>query len=131
MKPMLASFLYDFHMTGGPPFMFPLALLLLTNIILILFSIFTLIQKKVLPTKYLEAIKLIGILAAVFGSLGTMVGLMEAFDALEGMKEMLPFQVIMGGMKVAIITVIYGLFIFCLSMLAYILLKLFVKNSVV
>ncbi len=131
MKPMLASFLYDFHMTGGPPFMFPLALLFLTNIGLILFSTFTLIHKKVLPTKYLEAIKLIGILAAVFGSLGTMVGLMEAFDALEGMKEMLPFQVIMGGMKVAIITVIYGLFIFCVSMLAYIVLKLSVKNSVV
>ncbi|MFN6088594.1 MAG: MotA/TolQ/ExbB proton channel family protein [Cyclobacteriaceae bacterium] len=131
MKPMLASFLYDFHMTGGPPFMFPLALLFLTNIGLILFSTFTLIQKKVLPTKYLEAIKLIGILAAVFGSLGTMVGLMEAFDALEGMKEMLPFQVIMGGMKVAIITVIYGLFIFCVSMLAYIVLKLSVKNSIV
>jgi hypothetical protein len=131
MKPMLASFLYDFHMTGGPPFMFPLALLFLTNIGLILFSTFTLIQKKVLPTKYLEAIKLIGILAAVFGSLGTMVGLMEAFDALEGMKEMLPFQVIMGGMKVAIITVIYGLFIFCVSMLAYIILKLTAKNSVV
>ncbi len=131
MKPMLASFPYDFHMTGGPPFMFPLALLFLTNIGLILFSTFTLIQKKVLPTKYLEAIKLIGILAAVFGSLGTMVGLMEAFDALEGMKEMLPFQVIMGGMKVAIITVIYGLFIFCVSMLAYIVLKLSVKNSIV
>jgi hypothetical protein len=130
MKTMLVSFLYDFHMTGGPPFMFPLALLFLTNIGLILFSTFTLIQKKVLPTKYLEAIKLIGILAAVFGSLGTMVGLMEAFDALEGMKEMLPFQVIMGGMKVAIITVIYGLFIFCVSMLAYIVLKLSAKNSV-
>lgn len=130
MKPMLASFLYDFHMTGGPPFMFPLALLLLTNIGLILYSIFTLIQKKVLPTKYLEAIKLIGILAAVFGSLGTMVGLMEAFDALEGMKEMLPFQVIMGGMKVALLTVVYGLFIFCLSMLSYIILKLLAKNPV-
>jgi len=128
MKTMLASFLYEFHMTGGPHFMFPLALLLLINISLILYSIFTLIQKKVLPTKYLEAIKLIGILAAVFGSLGTMVGLMEAFDALEGMKEMLPFQVIMGGMKVAIITVIYGLFIFCVSMLAYIILKLSSKT---
>ncbi|HRG79128.1 MAG TPA: MotA/TolQ/ExbB proton channel family protein [Cyclobacteriaceae bacterium] len=131
MKTMLASFLYDFHMTGGPPFMFPLAMLLLVNLGLILYCIFTLIQKKVLPIKYLEAIKLIGILAAVFGSLGTMVGLMEAFDALEGMKEMLPFQVIMGGMKVAIITVIYGLFIFCISMLAYIILKFSVKNSVV
>lgn len=127
---MLASFLHDFHMTGGPLFMFPLAILLLTNIGLILYSIFNLIQKKVLPAKHLEAIKLIGILAAVFGSLGTMVGLMEAFDALESMKEMIPFQVIMGGMKVAVLSAIYGLFIFCLSMFAYIILKLSVKTSI-
>jgi biopolymer transport protein ExbB/TolQ len=129
MKTMLASSLIDLHFEGGAVFMFPLAILL-TNIGLILYSIFALIQKKVLPTKYLEAIKLIGILAAVFGSLGTMIGLMAAFDALEGMKEMLPFQVIMGGMKVAVLTVVYGLFIFCLSMLAYIILKLSVKNSI-
>lgn len=83
-----------------------------------------------MTTKYLEAIKQIGVLAAVFGSLGTIIGLFAAFDALEGMKEVLPFQVIMGGMKVAVITVIYGLFIFCLSMLAYILLKLSSKTLV-
>lgn len=130
MKTMLASFLYDFHMTGGPLFMFTLAILLLTNIGLIFYSTFMLLQKKAMTTKYLEAIKQIGVLAAVFGSLGTIIGLFAAFDALEGMKEVLPFQVIMGGMKVAVITVIYGLFIFCLSMLAYILLKLSSKTLV-
>jgi hypothetical protein len=36
----------------------------------------------------------------------------------------------MGGMKVAIITAMYGLFIFFLSMLAYIILKLSAKNSI-
>jgi MotA/TolQ/ExbB proton channel family len=131
MKTMLASTLIDLHIEGGIHFMFPLAVMFVTNIGLILYSIFNLIQKKTLATKYLEAIKLIGVLAAVFGSLGTIVGLFAAFDALEGMKEILPFQVIMGGMKVAVITVIYGLFIFCISMLAYIILKLSVKNPVV
>jgi hypothetical protein len=130
MKTMLASSFIDLHVEGGIQFMFPLALMLITNIGLIIYSIFTLIQKKAMATKYLEAIKLIGVLAAVFGSLGTIVGLFAAFDALESIKEMLPFQVIMGGMKVAVITVIYGLAIFCLSMLAYIILKLSVKNPV-
>jgi len=126
---MLHEF-YIKHLEGGPSFMFPLAILFFTNIGLVLYSAFILIQKKSLPSKYLEAIKLIGILAAVFGSLGTMVGLTEAFDALEGIKEMVPFQVIMGGMKVALLTVVYGLFIFCLSMLSYIILKLLAKNPV-
>lgn len=127
---MLHEF-YIKHLEGGSFFMFPLAILLFTNIGLVLYSTFTLIKTKMVPAKYLEAIKLIGTLAAVFGSLGTMVGLTVAFDALEGIKEMLPFQVIMGGMKVALLNAVYGLFIFCLSMLAYIILKLSTKNSVV
>jgi biopolymer transport protein ExbB/TolQ len=36
----------------------------------------------------------------------------------------------MGGMKVALITALYGLIVFILSMLAYIILKLSAKNSV-
>ncbi len=130
MTTMLAISLIDLHTDGGLYFMVPLSLLLATNIGLIIYSIFGMVQKKTFMPKYVEAIKQIGALAAVFGSLSTIVGLFEAFDALEAMKEMIPFQVIMGGMKVAVITVIYGLFIFCLSMLAYIILKLSAKNPI-
>ncbi len=128
MKIMLASSLIDLHFEGGPVFMFPLLLMLITNIGLVIYSILGL-KKKTLMPKYVEAIKQIGAMASVFGALSTLIGLMQAFNWLENSKEGASFQVIMGGMKVAIITAMYGLFIFFVSMLAYIILKLMSKNS--
>jgi len=104
--------------------MFPLFLMLMVNLCIIVYLLISRIQKKQFNTKWLEAIKQIGGLAAVWGVFGTIVGLFNAFDALEAIKEMLPFQVIMGGLKVAVITAIYGLSIYCISMLTYIIFKL-------
>ncbi|HNV29234.1 MAG TPA: MotA/TolQ/ExbB proton channel family protein [Cyclobacteriaceae bacterium] len=121
---MLASSFIDLHIEGGIYFMFPLFLMLMVNLCIIVYLLISRIQKKQFNTKWLEAIKQIGGLAAVWGVFGTIVGLFNAFDALEAIKEMLPFQVIMGGLKVAVITAIYGLSIYCISMLTYIIFKL-------
>ena len=86
-------------------------------------------KKKQFNTKWLEAVKQIGGLAAAWGVLSTIIGLFNAFDALEAMNEMVAPQIIMGGLKVAVITVIYGLSIFCVSMFAYIILKLVSSQS--
>ncbi len=129
MKSILAIWLIDLHFDGGPIFMIPLSLMLLINIGLVIYSILGL-KKKTLMPKYVEAIKQIGALAAVFGALCTLIGLMQAFNWLETHNEGASFQVIMGGMKVAIITAMYGLFIFFVSMFAYIILKLSAKNPI-
>jgi len=52
-----------------------------------------------------------------------------AFDDLAGMKETLPLYVIMGGLKVALITILYGLIIFMLSLISFIGLKSMMNNS--
>ena len=119
-----ASTIFDLHSEGGKPFMWPLTLLLFTNICLILYVSIKLFQKREFFIKRLEAIKQIGGLAAAWGTLSTIVGLSFAFDALENSPEVIPFQVIMGGMKVATISVIYGLSIYCISLVAYIVLKM-------
>jgi hypothetical protein len=129
MKTMLAISITELHNEGGIVFMLPLSLLLIINIGLIIYSIFRLSQRRDV-SKYVEAVRQIGVLAAVFGALSTIIGLFEAFGALSRGTQVWPFQVIMGGMRVAVITVIYGLFIFCLSMLSYIILKLSSKNLV-
>ena len=59
-----------------------------------------------------------------FGAFGTLVGLFFAFGALEAMKETLPFNVISGGLKVALIAVLYGLIVYIITLIAYIILKL-------
>ena len=109
--------------------MFPLLLLFALNISIFVYILIAMIQKRQFNPKWLEAIKQIGGLAAAYGTFGTLIGLFFAFDALEAMKEMIPLQVIMGGLKVALVTVLYGLIIFCLSLLAYIILKLTSQNT--
>lgn len=125
---MLVFSLIDLHIDGGTIFTIPLLLMLVTNIGIIFFLLFAQIKKKQFNTKWLEAIKQIGSLAAGWGTLSTTVGLFQAFDAIERTKEMWPIQIIMGGLKVALITVNYGLFIFCVSLLSYILFKLTAKD---
>jgi prepilin signal peptidase PulO-like enzyme (type II secretory pathway) len=95
MKIILASSLIDLHTEGGPG-MFLLTLMLIINIGLLIYSIFAPTQKKTLMSKYVEAIKQIGVLAAVFGSLYTIFGLFQAFNWLETHNEGASFQVIMG-----------------------------------
>ena len=126
---ILASF-FDLHVEGGFIFMAPLSVLLAVSVCIVLFIAASLIQKKELSWRWFDAVKQIGGLAAAWGTLATIVGLYGAFQALEATPEVLPFQVIMGGLKVAVITAIYGLIIFCLSLLAYIILKLLERKAV-
>ena len=125
---MLASSLINLHIDGGIIFTIPLLLMLIINICIIIYLLLARIQLKQFNAKWLEAIKQIGGLALGWGTLSTTIGLFQAFDAIERTKEMWPIQIIMGGLKVAIITVNYGLFIYCISMLSYIIFKLTAKD---
>jgi hypothetical protein len=131
MKIMLAATLSELYSSGGTMWMHPITLCLIAIVCLVVYIITLQLQKRQIHTMLMEAIKQIGVLALAWGTFSTIAGFFQAFGALEEIKEMLPFQVIMGGMKVALITVLYGLIIFILSILAYIILKLSVKNSVV
>lgn len=114
----------QFHQDGGTIFMYPLSTLLLINVCLIIYQVTRIVQKKSLVPQQIEIVKQIGLLAAAFGALCTILGLFEAFGALSRGNQVWPFQVIMGGMKVALITALYGLLIYCISLFAYILLQL-------
>ena len=119
--------LSDIYVQGGVPFMHPITLAFVANIVVIILVIIKLIQHKEVNVKWIEAIKQLGGLALVLGAFGTIVGFYLAFSDLERMTETLPFNVISGGIKVALITVIYGLIVHILSLLAYILIRLFGK----
>jgi MotA/TolQ/ExbB proton channel family len=115
--------LIDLHIQGGLPFTIVLAFLLMLNgLLFIITLILTIIKKKVNPL-LLQWIKHIGGFAAAFGTFSTILGLFFAFSAIEAEAVIVPFQVISGGMKVALLTILYGLWIFSLSMLAYILFR--------
>ena len=121
--------MYDIYVSGGRVFMHPLSLILFINLGLIIFVVITKLQKKQLNKNFLEAIRQLGGLALAWGAFSTLIGLFFAFDDLEGMKETLPLYVIMGGLKVALITVLYGLIIFIFSLISFIGLRSMTNKS--
>jgi Biopolymer transport proteins len=121
--------LSDLYISGGVEFMHAVSLPFLINLILIVLVILQLIQKKPVSQKWIEAGKQLGGLALALGVFGTVAGLFQAFDALESSKDIIPFQVIMGGLKVALITLLYGLIVFCISITAYIIIKLISQKA--
>jgi len=121
--------LIDLHLIGGLEFMLPLSLLLFSNLGLIAFVLIKRFQKKSIAPKWQTIIKHVGGLALAWGAFSTMFGLVQAFDAIENAKEIIPLQVIMGGLKVASITLVYGLLIFCVSITFYVIIKWLKRDS--
>jgi hypothetical protein len=120
--------LSDFYISGGAEYMHVMTLILLLNIALVIYVAFFNVQKKVIHDKWIETIKQLGGFALAWGAFSTLIGLFQAFDSLEASKEVLPFQVIMGGLKVALITVLYGFCVFHFSIFAVIILRLTKKS---
>ncbi len=112
--------LSDLHTMGGPPYMWPIDLAAISNLCIIGYILFSYFVKKNLPEKWVEAFKHIGGFALAAGAFGTLVGLFQAFDAIESSKDVIPFPVICGGLKVGLITVIYGIIVYMITLLFYI-----------
>ncbi len=112
------------YLAGGVEFMHPITLLLILNMAIAGYVIYSRISRKAINPNWLEVIKQGGGFALAVGTFGTLAVLFLAFNALEQSEQLIPFQVIMGGLKVSLITVLYGLIVFFISMIAYIILKL-------
>lgn len=122
---MLAFNFLTHHVEGSIYFMAPLTLLFSVNIILFIY----LLLKKDFESNFVVVFKQIGFLIFAFGMFGTLVGFLQMFDALESMKETLPLSVISGGVKVALLNVLYGAGYFCLSHTGYIIIKIVSKKK--
>jgi hypothetical protein len=122
--------MYDLYVSGGVMYMHPITLVFIINLIVIGYVAINRLQHKAINLKYTEAVKQLGTLGLVLGALGTMIGFFQMFGALGEMKETLPLNVISGGVNAAIINLLYGLIIFCISLLTYIIFKLTDKEKV-
>jgi biopolymer transport protein ExbB/TolQ len=121
--------LSELYVSGGTAYMHPITVVFISNLILISISVLKIIQKKTVNEKFIEVGKQLGGLALALGVFGTIAGLFQAFDFLASSMETTEFSVIMGGLKVAMITALYGLIVFCISLLAFIILKLIERQS--
>ena len=113
----------DFHLMGGMLFMSVLSISFTLIIATIILNIIRITKNNYNPAKQalvINDIKAIGIFAIVWGIFGQSIGLFSALQAIEAAADVAP-AMIFGGLKVSMITTLYGSFIFLFSWLATII----------
>jgi biopolymer transport protein ExbB/TolQ len=119
----------EFHSMGGIQFMLPLSLCLLLNLGIIGVCILSVVRAQPLSTRKTELIKQVGIFALAWGAFGTLVALFAAFGDISTRDQEWTWQIIAGGLKVGLITVLYGLGIFLFSTVILIILNTLKKSN--
>jgi len=76
----------------------------------------------------LTYIKSAGLFTMITGILGQLIGLLEAFKAIERVGDISP-AIVAGGLKVSMITTLYGILIYLFSILAWFLLDIWYQKK--
>ena len=107
---------------GGPFFMY-------TTLFILIVIIALLIRGFVKPTtrdKTVTVVSSISLFVLVWGFLGQMIGLITAFDAIQAMGDVSP-SILAGGLKVAILSPLFGMIVFLIARIGIIILNILKK----
>jgi len=109
---------------GGPVFTVPIFILLLVVIGLFIWGFL----KKENQGKAVSLLNHIGWFAVAWGFLGRTFGLIHAFDLVEAAGELTP-RLLAGGMKMALVDPLFGIFVFIVARAGIILLIALKKKN--
>ena len=113
---------------GGPLFMGIISILCLVMLIVSIVFLLKIVSGKSEAnpsfTHQLAYIKSLGLFTMITGILGQLIGLMMAFSAIEKVGDVSP-QIMVGGLKVSMITTLYGIAVYLLSIIIWFLLDLY------
>ena len=123
---LIGTTLINRFMEGGALFMSLILICLLISIYFIIKSTLNIKANNDISKKMLKHINDSGILAMILGFLGAFLGLLSAFDILEATGQAAP-SIIAGGLKIALLSPIFGLFTFAISRLAILFLRIIQK----
>ena len=115
--------LFDRLNEGGPFFMYPLFFIIILLLILIVKGF---LQKGSVE-KTISLISSIALFAIVWGFLGQIIGLIGAFDSIEAVGDVSP-AVLAGGLKIAFLAPVFGMFAFLVGRLGVIILTWMKKD---
>lgn len=113
-------------MDGGPVFM---TLILLTLVLSFFFLVKGFLSVKDNPEKskrMLQFVSDVSLLGLVLGFLASIIGLIGAFDAIEGFSE-INTALLAGGLKVSFLTTLFGSFVFVISRIGILILRSVMK----
>ena len=123
---ILGITLFDRFLEGGALFMSLILICLLMSIFFTVKSILKIKTDKEVSRKILKHISDSGTLGLALGVMGAFLGLISAFDVLEASGAAEP-AIIAGGLKVALLSPLFGLFTFSVSKLAILILRIIQK----
>lgn len=118
--------LLDRFLEGGALFMSLILICLLMSIFFTVKSILKIKTDKEVSKKILIHISDSGTLGLALGVMGAFLGLISAFDVLEASGAAEP-AIIAGGLKVALLSPLFGLLTFSVSKLAILILRIIQK----
>ena len=123
---LIGTTLFNRFLEGGALFMSLVLVCLLISIYFIVKSLLNIKTNIEISKKMLKHIKDSGSLGLTLGVMGAFIGLITAFDVLEATGEANP-SIIAGGLKVALLSPLFGLFTFSVSKLAILILRIIQK----
>ena len=119
---LIGTTLFNRFLEGGALFMSLILICLLLSIYFMVKSFLTLNTNKETSKRMLKHIGDSGTLGLALGVLGAFIGLLTAFDVIEATGGAAP-SIIAGGLKVAILSPIFGLFTFSFAKLSILVLR--------
>ncbi len=120
---LIGTTLFNRFLEGGALFMSLILICLLLSIYFMFKSFLSLNTDKETSKKMLKHIGDSGTLGLSLGVLGAFIGLITAFEVIEATGGAAP-SIIAGGLKVAILSPIFGLFTFSFAKLSILVLRL-------
>ena len=124
---ILGATLLNRFLEGGALFMSLILICLLLSIYFMARGFLSVKTNPVLSKKMLPLINDSGILGLGLGFFSAFLGLITGFDAIEASGNAEP-AILAGGIKVALLSPLFGLFTFIVSRVGMLLLKLLQKN---
>lgn len=108
---------------GGPLFMYTILIVL---IVILVLTIKGILNRKGDNSKTISLIASLGLFTVAWGFMGQIIGLISAFDAIELARDISP-SVMAGGLKISLLSPLFGLVTFIFARLGIIILTLFKK----
>lgn len=120
------SIFMNIFMDGGPLFMSLILICLILSIAFLVVGFSTIKTTQEKSKKMLKLASDSSLLGLVVGFLGSVLGLISAFDSVEAMGNPDP-SIFAGGLKVSLLTATFGLFTFVVSRIGILILRSVLK----
>ena len=123
---LIGTTLFNRFLEGGALFMSLILICLLTSTFFTVKSLMNLKKNVEISKKMIKHINDSGSLGLGLGVMGSFIGLITAFDAIEATGGAEP-SILAGGLKVALLSTLFGLFTYSTSKLSILILRIFQK----